>query len=1139
MILEDNKTDVKLNCLQLETLDFDTTLAITDKEDEYIDLIDTFKPDLILSDFSLPSFDGLKALRFLRERDQITPFIFVTGSLGEENAVKAIKMGATDFISKQQIHQLPAAIIKALRELEEINAKNDYMKQVLENEKRFKALVQSGTDFIAIVDEAGLFSFASDTFYRFLGYSIDDLLGKPVLSFIYESDHKDVQKGFESLKKKNMVQLEFRFKNAFDKWRWFRCTITNMMAESSVHGVVLNAQDVTSNKQKEDELELSNERYRLASLATQDLIYDWDLTTGEIKRDHHAISRMLGYDYKDTHTENFWKDKVHPEDMPLVYKNLKDSIANPKVAYWERQYRFCHANGAYVYLHDSTHIVRDSAGNAIRLIGAVKDISVRKTQEQARELMLTISSEMSQPKQLSIILESTLKLLVSYTQATVGEIWLKSKSNKEYVNLSAQYVIDKKIKPWVKKHNVDTVKINEGFIGTVLKTGAPTALNDLKNSKTFVRKELAKQAALQSGIGIPIQHGDQTIGVLFFLTTNRHQLHSFTNVLVTISELLAPDIQRKMAEEELNNFFTISPDILCVIGLDGCLKKVNPAITKILGYTAEELQDEPILNHVHPDEVTGTKEKLKSLSHGESIQYFENRWLTKSGKVKWFSWSSALNKEDKVLMAVARDITEKKTMELLVKQSQKMAKMGSWEVDLINDNLVWTTMTKEIHGVGMDYEPDLSTALDFYKEGYSRDLVAKCIEAGIKSGASFDIEIQIVIDKKKEIWVRTMGQAEMVDGKCIRLFGSIQDIDELKKREQELAQSKERFELATKATHEVIYEWDRRTNKIIWAHGYYRLFGYEEKITDLDTWKSRVHKHDKARIMESRERTMNNPMAEFWSEEYRYHKADRGVAIVVDRGYIVRNEKGEAIKTIGAMADITEERKFQEKLLENTILSREKEANRIARELHDGIVQEMTACGMMLENLRQCVEDNNQLDQELASLSGLVRKVTNETRDISHHLLSADVETENLSDMLSRLEHTLNKVSKIGFKCSTDVSGKLNEQVKVNIYRTIQELTNNIIKHSGASSSSVDVYESGNQLIVNVEDDGVGISPKSTGGIGLSNVKNRIESIGGTIDFGKSNQGGFSVSIKIPSRQSIITSVQKVADLNSVYEPPL
>lgn len=1125
MILEDNKNDMQLVKLQIELLGFDVTFATTDKEDEYIDLLDSFRPDLVLSDFSLPSFDGLKALRYLRERDEITPFIFVTGSLGEENAVKAIKLGATDFISKQRIDQLPAAVIKALRELEEINAKNAYMKQVVENERRFKALVQSGTDFIAIVDEGGFFSFASDTFSRFLGYANDELLGKPVMSFIYESDHKEVQNGFESLKKKNIVQLEFRFKNAFDKWRWFRCTFTNMMDEPSVHGVVLNAQDVTSNKQKEDEVELSNARYRLASLATQDLIYDWDLKTDEINRDIQAISRMLGYDYKHTHSKNFWKDKVHKEDMPFVYKNLKDSIANPKVSYWESQYRFCHANGAYIFLHDSTHIVRDSAGKAVRLIGAVKDISDQKTNEQVKDLMLTINSEMSQSKQLTQALESTLKLLLTFTQSTIGEVWLKQKNNKEYINLSAQYTIDQK----VNMDNPDTISIDQGFIGLVLKTKEPVELNDLGKSKTFMRKEIVRQAGLKSGIGVPIQYGDQTIGVLLLLASKKQQLTSFTKVLVSISELLAPDIQRKMAEEELNSFFTISPDILCVVGYDGCLKKVNPAITNILGYTSEELLDKSIIDFVHPDEVNGTKEKLKFLSKGENIQYFENRWLTKNGKVKWFSWSCALNKEDKVVMAVVRDITEKKTMELLIKQSQKMTRMGSWELDRINDKLIWTTMTKVIYGVGWNYVPDFSTSLSFYKEGYSRDLISNCFEAGIKTGESFDVEVQIVTSKKKEIWVRTMGQAEMVDGKCIRLFGSIQDIDEQKKREHELAISKERFELATKATHEVIYEWDSRSNQIIWADGYYRLFGYNEKFTDINTWKSRVHKHDKTRILESRDQSMKNPVAEFWSEEYRYLKADGVVAILVDQGYIVRNNKGEAIKMIGALADVTEERKFQEKLLENTIQSREKEANRIARELHDGIVQEMTACGMMMENLRQSVKDNDKLDKELSNLSGLIRKVTNETRDISHHLLSADVKNENLSDMLLRLEQTLNKISTIDFKCTADIYSVLSEQVKINIYRTIQELTNNIIKHSQATSSIIEVYESVNHLIVGVEDNGVGMCSKSSGGIGLSNVKNRIESIGGTIDFGKSELGGFSVTIKIPSKQSNTSGAIKVA----------
>ncbi|MEQ9306400.1 MAG: response regulator, partial [Marinoscillum sp.] len=111
LILEDVESDAELVKLQFEQLDFQCSFVVTYKENEYMDLLKSFNPDMVTSDFTMPTFDGLKALKILRTKDPITPFIFVTGSLGEENAVKAIKTGATDFINKNRIEQLtPAAL---------------------------------------------------------------------------------------------------------------------------------------------------------------------------------------------------------------------------------------------------------------------------------------------------------------------------------------------------------------------------------------------------------------------------------------------------------------------------------------------------------------------------------------------------------------------------------------------------------------------------------------------------------------------------------------------------------------------------------------------------------------------------------------------------------------------------------------------------------------------------------------------------------------------------------------------------------------------------------------------------------------------------------------------------------------------
>ncbi|GGH01486.1 hypothetical protein GCM10011416_20310 [Polaribacter pacificus] len=127
-------------------------------------------------------------------------------------------------------------------------------------------------------------------------------------------------------------------------------------------------------------------------------------------------------------------------------------------------------------------------------------------------------------------------------------------------------------------------------------------------------------------------------------------------------------------------------------------------------------------------------------------------------------------------------------------ETNEIARVGGWEVDLITGSVTWTKVTKDIHEVDKEYEPDVSTGVNFYKEGYYRDLISKLVNEAIENGASFDTELKIITAKGNEIWVRSFGKPEFENGKCIRIYGAFQDINDKKKRELEMKETNERFE---------------------------------------------------------------------------------------------------------------------------------------------------------------------------------------------------------------------------------------------------------------------------------------------------------------------------------------------------------
>jgi PAS domain S-box-containing protein len=114
---------------------------------------------------------------------------------------------------------------------------------------------------------------------------------------------------------------------------------------------------------------------------------------------------------------------------------------------------------------------------------------------------------------------------------------------------------------------------------------------------------------------------------------------------------------------DLEHFFEIAPDLLCIAGFDGYFKKINPAVSKTLGYTAEELFSAPINSFVHPDDQLITSQKRSALVEGQSLLNFENRYLAKDGSIVWLSWTSVPIKKDRLVFAIAKNVTYRKQIE--------------------------------------------------------------------------------------------------------------------------------------------------------------------------------------------------------------------------------------------------------------------------------------------------------------------------------------------------------------------------------------------------------------------------------------------------------------------------------------------
>ncbi|MBF9237092.1 PAS domain-containing sensor histidine kinase [Hymenobacter sp. BT683] len=152
-------------------------------------------------------------------------------------------------------------------------------------------------------------------------------------------------------------------------------------------------------------------------------------------------------------------------------------------------------------------------------------------------------------------------------------------------------------------------------------------------------------------------------------------------------------------------------------------------------------------------------------------------------------------------------------------------------------------------------------------------------------------------------------------GRCRQLVGVVHDLTKEKQVEEALRLSNERFAYALKATTDAIYDWNIAGDTIFWGEGFEELFGHQlaQNPVPFSQWADYVHLEDNSRVVASLHRAVFKTTDSFLEEEYRYQRADGSWAFVVDRGYMVRDAEGRAVRMIGAMQDITPRKQAEER----------------------------------------------------------------------------------------------------------------------------------------------------------------------------------------------------------------------------------
>ena len=375
LILEDVPMDAELVEYELARSSIPFDARRVDTRDAFLRELEEFRPDLILSDYTLPRFDGMTALGLARERAPTVPFLIVTGSVNEETAVGCMKAGATDYLLKSNLARIGPAIEAALARVQSRTEKARAEEALRRSEANLRAIFNTSLQAFVLVDRDGtiqaLNPTAADWATRILGRRVHE--GDGIHDFL-----PDAVEGFRAALLGEARSVERCLRGADGVERWYETTHAPVVDEQgAVIGVCLNAREVSERKQAEQALPQSEARYRDLFDNASDLVCTTALdgTFLYVNRAwHHALGTT-----DETLPGHRFLDLVHPDSRDRYLDVVARAEAGETVGHVDIV--LVTLAGAPLTLEGNISCTTTSGAPA-RVRGIYRDVTERKRVEE-------------------------------------------------------------------------------------------------------------------------------------------------------------------------------------------------------------------------------------------------------------------------------------------------------------------------------------------------------------------------------------------------------------------------------------------------------------------------------------------------------------------------------------------------------------------------------------------------------------------------------------------------------------------------------------------------------------------------------------------------------------------------------------
>jgi diguanylate cyclase (GGDEF)-like protein/PAS domain S-box-containing protein len=467
-----------------------------------------------------------------------------------------------------------------------------------------------------------------------------------------------------------------------------------------------------------------------------------------------------------------------------------------------------------------------------------------------------------------------------------------------------------------------------GIVGIVWKTGEPLWVADVEHDPRASRKTIASEAGMHGAFVFPVNSEGNTIGVLAFNSREiREPDEGLLQAIHVIGAQIGQFLQRKLAEEVLRRseerfrsltelssdwYWEQDENFRFTMFSDNLQRRLGPAMESLLGKTRWEL----------PAPNTSEEDWAAHRAQLDSHQPFRDwQWqrIDQDGNLKIASISGTpiFDAEGRFrgYRGIGRDITEAKRSEEALRRFRASMDMSDDMILLVDRKTMRFIDVNEAVCRNLGYSraellqmtPDeiLPTTRPQLERAYDEMIATGATQQmrsayRCKGGSTLPFESRRRVMRSGDDWI---------------IVATARDIRERIAQDEALRMSNERFDTAVRATNDVIWDWNLETDEIWWNENFTKVFGLDRDSEDrsIQSWYQGIHPDDQGRVIAGVHRVIGSG-GENWSDEYRFHSKDGDWMHVLDRGQVIRDESGKAVRMIGAMADISLRKQAEERI---------------------------------------------------------------------------------------------------------------------------------------------------------------------------------------------------------------------------------